>query len=140
MGDAKQTLERFNKASVVLDALLVGLFFTLGFFGLSLVVPVDILFNIVVQAGATFAVFAIAVGFLRVSEHLTSLLRLKLEEAVEAEKTDEERAAPVVISKKSVGAETPTLANKVLKTTKVVLKPNAAAAVAARRGRPKKEG
>jgi hypothetical protein len=143
MSDAKQTLERFNKVSVVFDVLLVILFFTLGFFGLTLIVPADVVVGMTVQASATFAFFVFAFGSLKLSEHLTNLLRLKLEEAVEEQKTEEERAAPVVVSKKSVSAEAPvapTLTNKVIRTTRVVLKPNAAAIVAAKRGRPKKEG
>ncbi len=144
MSDARITLERFNKVRFVADVLLVVLFFTLAFFGLTLLVPADHLIGMLVQSAATFVTFVFTFGCLRFAEHLTGLIKVKLEEAVEAAKTDEERAAPVVIVKKSVSApqsSAPTLSNTVIKTTKVVLKsPAAAAASAAKRGRPKKEG
>ena len=141
MADARITLERFNKVSAVFDILLVLLFLTLGFFGLTFVLPGNIVVNMVVQAVATLVFFVFAVGSLKLAEHLTSLVRLKLEDAVEAEKTEEEKAMPVPVAKKSVSAQAPappTLSNTVIKTTKVVLK-NPATTVA-KRGRPKKEG
>ena len=49
MGDARQTLERFNKVSVIFDVLLVILFLTLGFFGLSLILPGHVVVNMAVQ-------------------------------------------------------------------------------------------
>lgn len=144
MSDARITLERFNKVRFVADVLLVVLFFTLAFFGITLLVPADHIIGMLVQSAATFITFVFAIGCLRAAEHLTGLMKLKLEEAVEAAKTDEERAAPVAIVKKSVSAtppSAPTLSNTVIKTTRVVLKsPSAAVAAASKRGRPKKEG
>ena len=144
MSDARITLERFNKVRFVADVLLVVLFFTLAFFGITLLVPADHLIGMLVQSAATFITFVFAFGCLRAAEYLTGLMKLKLEEAVEAAKTDEERAAPVAIVKKSVSAtppSAPTLSNTVIKTTRVVLKsPSAAVAAASKRGRPKKEG
>lgn len=144
MSDAKVVLERFNKVSFVIDVLLVVLFFTLGFFGLTLFVPADQVIGIFVQSAATLVGFVFAFGSLKTAEYLTGLLRTKLEEAVEDAKTDEERAAPVPVLKKSVSAASPaapTLSNRVLKTTKVVIKPAIEAGTAvSKRGRPKKEG
>lgn len=141
MSDAKVVLERFNKVSFAFDILLVILFFTLGFFGLTLLVPADHVIGIFVQSAATLVGFAFGFGSLKTAEYLTNLVRLKLEEAVEDAKTDEERAAPVPVVKKAISAEAPpapTLSNKVIKTTKVVMKANPV-----KRGRPattKKEG
>ena len=144
MSDAKLTLERFNNFRFIFELLLVVLFFTLTFFGVTFVVPADNIMAILVNASATLLTFMFALGCLKIAEHVTSFVRVKLEEAVEAAKTDEERAAPVVIVKKSVSApqsSAPTLSNTVIKTTKVVLKtPAAAAAAVSKRGRPKKEG
>lgn len=144
MSDARIMLERFNKVRFIADILLVILFFTLTFFGLALLVPADHLIGMLVQSAATFVTFIFTFGCLRAAEHLTGLMKLKLEEAVEEAKTDEERAAPVAVVKKSVSAmppSSPTISNTVIKTTKVVLKsPSAAAAAASKRGRPKKEG
>ena len=144
MSDARITLERYNKISAVFDILLVLLFLTVGFFGLTLILPGNVVINMAVQAVATLVSFVFAFGSLKLAEYLTALVRLKLEEAVEAEKTDEERAAPVPVAKKSVSAQSPsppTLSNTVIKTTKVVLKtPAASAAAVSKRGRPKKEG
>lgn len=140
MSDAKVVLERFNKVSFVVDVLLVILFFTLGFFGLTLIVPADQVMAMVVQSAVTLVGFVYAIASLKAAEYLTGLLRVKLEEAVENAKTDEERAAPVAVVKKSVSVaapETQSLSNRVIKTTKVVMKANPG-----RRGRPatKKEG
>ena len=144
MSDARITLERFNKVRFVVDVLLVILFFTIAFFGLTLLIPADHVIGLLVQSAATFVTFVFTFGCLRAAEHLTGLVKLKLEEAVEAAKTDEERAAPVPVVKKSVNAappSAPTLSNTVIKTTKVVLKtPAASAAAVSKRGRPKKEG
>lgn len=136
MGDAKQTLELFMKLRFVFDALLVVLFLTTGFFGLTLVIPFDIVLNTAIQSLFTIGSLVFGVGCIRLADNLTDRLKIQLEQAVEDEKSDEERAAPVIVNKKSVG---PAPSN-ILKTTRVVLKSNAAAAVAAKRGRPKKEG
>lgn len=130
MSDAKVVLERFNKASFVVDVLLVILFFTLGFFGLTLIVPSDQVMAMVVQSALTLVGFVYAVASLKAAEYLTGLLRVKLEEAAAAEKSAVEPVkAPTVVSDP---------ANRVIKTTKVVMKANPG-----RRGRPattKKEG
>lgn len=142
MSDARITLERFNKISAIFDILLVLLFLTVGFFGLTLVLPGNVVVNMAVQAVATLVSFVFAFGSLKLAEHLTNLVRLKLEDAVEAEKTEEEKAEPIAVVKKSVSAQppvAPTLSNKVIKTTRVVLKNTSAPAVI-KRGRPKKEG
>lgn len=144
MSDARITLERFNKVRFVFELLLVVLFFTIAFFGLTLIVPADNIMVILVNASATLLTFMFALGCLKIAEHVTGFVRVKLEETVEAAKTDEERAAPVPVVKKAVNAappSAPTLSNTVIKTTRVVLKsPSAAVAAASKRGRPKKEG
>lgn len=144
MSDARITLERFNKFRFVFDVLLVILFFTLAFFGLTFLIPADHIIGMLVQSAATFITFVFVLGCPHAAEHLTGLIKLQLEEAVEAAKTDEERAAPVPVVKKAVNAaqpSAPTLSNTVIKTTRVVLKsPTAAAAAVSKRGRPKKEG
>lgn len=144
MSDAKLTLERFNNFRFIFELLLVVLFFTLTFFGVTFVVPADNIMTMLVNASATLLTFMFALGCLKIAEHVTSFVRVKLEEAVEAAKTDEERAAPVAVIKKSINAappSAPTLSNTVIKTTRVVLKsPSAAVAAASKRGRPKKEG
>lgn len=119
MSDAKVVLERFNKASFVIDILLVVLFFTLGFFGLTLIVPADQVMAMVVQSALTL----VAVASLKAAEYLTGLLRVKLEEAAGAKKSAVEPVkAPTVVSAP---------ANRVIKTTKVVMKENPV-----KRGRP----
>jgi len=130
MSDAKVVLERFNKVSFIVDVLLVILFFTLGFFGLTLIVPADQVMAMVVQSALTLVGFVYAVASLKAAEYLTGLLRVKLEEAAGAEKSAVEPVkAPTVVSAH---------ANRVIKTTKVVMKEKPV-----KRGRPatvKKEG
>jgi hypothetical protein len=150
--DARSTLELFNRISVVVDILLVMLFLTAGLFGLTLLMPVSYVINLVLQSVATLVFLLFGFASLKGAEHITNLIRANLVQAVEDQKTDEEKAAPVVVSKKSIIAAqpspAPTLTNRVLKTTKVVLKSSKSspptAAVSSReavvkRGRPKKD-
>jgi hypothetical protein len=150
--DARSTLELFNRISVVVDVLLVMLFLTAGLFGLTLLMPVSYVINLVLQSVATLVFLLFGVASLKGAEHITNLIRANLVQAVEDQKTDEEKAAPVVVSKKSIIAAepspAPTLTNRVLKTTKVVLKSSKSspptATVSSReavvkRGRPKKD-
>ena len=145
--DARRTLELFNRISVIIDILLVMLFLTAGLFGLTLLMPVTLVINIALQSVATLVFLLFGFASLKGAEHITNLIRANLVQAVEDEKTDEEKAAPAVVLKKSIiSAETvsaPTLSNKVLKTTKAVLKSNSgsksAVAAVVKRGRPKKE-
>jgi len=51
--DARSTLELFNRISVVVDILLVMLFLTAGLFGLTLLIPVSYVINLVLQSVAT---------------------------------------------------------------------------------------
>jgi len=145
--DARRTLELFNRISAIIDILLVMLFLTTGLFGLTLLMPVTVVINIVLQSVATLVFLLFGVASLKGAEYITNLIRAKLVQVVEDEKTDEEKAVPAVVSKKSIisaeNVSAPTLSNKVLKTTKVVLKSNsgskAAVAASAKRVRSKKE-
>jgi len=150
--DARSTLELFNRISVVVDILLVMLFLTAGLFGLTLLIPVSYVINLVLQSVATLVFLLFGVASLKGAEHITNLIRANLVQAVEDQKTDEEKAAPVVVSKKSIIAAepspAPTLTNRVLKTTKVVLKSSKSSPSTAtvssneavvKRGRPKKD-
>lgn len=148
MGDARRTLELFNRISVVLDVLLVVLFLITGLFGLTLLIPTSIVINLCLQSVATMVLLLFGVVCLKGAERITGAIRESIEQAVEDQKTDEEKAAPVIVSKKSISAtpppvSAPTLTNTVLKTTKVVLKPAKSspqpATSVAKRGRPKKD-
>jgi hypothetical protein len=134
MSDAKIVLERFNNFKFVFELLLIVLFFTLTFFGVTFVVPADNIMAILVNASATLLTFMFALGCLKLAERVTGFVSLKLEEAVALEKNLIENVKETKVA--SVAA------NRVIKTTKVVLKSPAAAAAAsaAKRGRPKKEG
>jgi len=150
--DVRSILELFNRISVVVDILLVMLFLTAGLFGLTLLMPVSYVINLVLQSVATLVFLLFGFASLMGAEHITNLIRANLVQAVEDQKTDEEKAAPVVVSKKSIIAAepspAPTLTNRVLKTTKVVLKSSKSSPSTAtvssneavvKRGRPKKD-
>jgi len=142
MADARRTLELFNRLNVILDILLTILFLITGVFGLTLIMPTTVVVNMCLQAVATVVLVLFGVACVKTAERITLAMRGNIEQAVEDEKTDEEKMAPVVVSKKAISAEAPvapTLSNKVLKTTRVVLKNTSGPAVG-KRGRPKKEG
>lgn len=142
MADARRTLEVFNRLNVVMDILLAILFLIVGVFGLTLIMPTTVVVNLCLQSVATVVLVLFGVFCIKTAERITLAMRASIEQAVEDEKTEEEKMAPVVVSKKAISAEVPvapTLSNKVLKTTRVVLK-NTSGPAPVKRGRPKKEG
>lgn len=134
---AKETLKQFNKLSFAFELLLIILFFSLGVLSATFILPSERIVEIIIHLTTAISFFIFGFISVKLAENVIKLIRLKLEDIVESKKTEEEKAVPIVVSKKSVSAQVPpekTLSNKVLRTTTVVLKPNRGSST--KRGRP----
>lgn len=141
--NAKLWLERFNKTRILFDIVVFLMFFGFGVFALSLFLPTSILFDKIINTIVTVGILIFAFCWLKLAEYANDLIKIELEKTVESQKTEEEKAAPIIVNKKSISAATPvssTLSSKVLKTTGVLLDSNTKFVQKRSRVKTKKEG
>ncbi len=122
--NAKIWLERFNKNRIAVDITLFIVFLAMGLYILSWLIPINSLMQAILNTLTTLGILLFAFSWLKLAEIASSLMKLQIEKFVELEKTPEEKAAPIIVAKKSISVATPTattFTNKVIKTTKGIL-------------------
>lgn len=142
--NAKVWLQRFNKIRILVDIVLFLTFFAIGIVGLNFFLPMSIIVDKMINTVTTVGILIWAFSWLKLAEYASGLMKLEIEKVVESQKTEEERAAPIIINKKSISVanipDVPTLSNKVIKTTKVILDSNTNFVQKRSKVKTKKEG
>lgn len=142
--NAKVWLQRFNKIRILVDIVLFLTFFAIGIVGLNFFLPMSIIVDKMINTVTTVGILIWAFCWLKLAEYASGLMKLEIEKVVESQKTEEERAAPIIINKKSISVanipDVPTLSNKVIKTTKVILDSNTNFVQKRTKVKTKKEG